>query len=71
MEKVQWNSIDKKQNGLKYSKNDKSSTLPRLNTQYWILKFKRNNTAHEVETANLQAKLFHKTVNKISEGYLY
>ena len=29
MEKVQWNSIDKKQNGLKYSKNDKSSTLPR------------------------------------------
>ena len=22
MEKVQWNSIDKKQNGLKYSKND-------------------------------------------------
>ena len=30
MEKVQWNLIDKKQNGLKYSKNDKSSTLPRL-----------------------------------------
>ena len=29
MEKVQWNSIDKKQNGLKYSKNDKSSTVPR------------------------------------------
>ena len=29
MEKAQWNSIDKKQNGLKYSKNDKSSTLPR------------------------------------------
>ena len=29
MEKVQWNSIDKNQNGLKYSKNDKSSTLPR------------------------------------------
>ena len=28
MEKVQRNSIDKKQNGLKYSKNDKSSTLP-------------------------------------------
>ena len=28
MKKVQWNSIDKKQNGLKYSKNDKSSTLP-------------------------------------------
>ena len=28
-EKVQWNSIDKKQNGVKYSKNDKSSTLPR------------------------------------------
>ena len=27
MEKVQWNSIDKKQTGLKYSKNDKSSTL--------------------------------------------
>ena len=30
MEKVQWNSNDKKQNGLKYSKNDKSSTLPRI-----------------------------------------
>ena len=30
MEKVQRNSIDKK-NGLKYSKNDKSSTLPRAN----------------------------------------
>ena len=29
MEKVQWNSIDKKQNALKYSKNGKSSTLPR------------------------------------------
>ena len=29
MEKVQWILIDKKQNGLKYSKNDKSSTLPR------------------------------------------
>ena len=29
MEKVQWNSINKKKNGLKYSKNDKSSTLPR------------------------------------------
>ena len=29
MEKVKFNSIDKKQNGLKQSKNDKSSTLPR------------------------------------------
>ena len=29
MEKVQWNSTNKKQNGLKYSKNDKSSTLLR------------------------------------------
>ena len=29
MEKVQWNLNDKKQNGLKYSKNDKSSTLQR------------------------------------------
>ena len=29
MEKVQWNSINKKQNGLKQSKNEKSSTLPR------------------------------------------
>ena len=27
MEKVQLNSIDKYQNGLKYSKNDKSSTV--------------------------------------------
>ena len=32
MEKVQWNSINKKQNCLKYSKNDKSSTLPRSYT---------------------------------------
>ena len=31
MEKVQWNSIDKKQNGVKYSKNDKSYTLPPKN----------------------------------------
>ena len=29
MEKAERNSIDKKQNGLKYTKNDKSSTLPR------------------------------------------
>ena len=29
MEKVQWNSIDKKQNGLEQPKNDKSSNLPR------------------------------------------
>ena len=29
MEKVQWNWINKQQNWLKYSKNDKSSTLPR------------------------------------------
>ena len=28
MENVQWNSIDKKQNGLEQSKNDESSTLP-------------------------------------------
>ena len=31
MENVQVNSIDKKQNGPKYSKNDKSSTLPQKN----------------------------------------
>ena len=30
MEKVEGNSIDKKQNELKYSKHDKSSTLPRI-----------------------------------------
>ena len=34
MEKVQRNSIDKKQNGLKYSKNDKSSTLSRFERAY-------------------------------------
>ena len=28
METGQWNSINKKQNGLKQSKNNKSSTLP-------------------------------------------
>ena len=39
MEKVQWNSINKKQNGLRYSKNDKSSTLP----SYILLKPNINN----------------------------
>ena len=34
MEKVKLNSIDKKQNGLKQSKNDKSSTLPRYYTVF-------------------------------------
>ena len=38
MEKVQWNSIDKKQNGLKYSKTDKSSTLPAELTVRWTLR---------------------------------
>ena len=37
MEKVQWNAIDKKQNRLKYSKNEKSSTLPRLDKKGNIL----------------------------------
>ena len=41
MEKVQWNSIDKTQNGLKYSKNYKSSTLPRVT--YYILFHQCNN----------------------------
>ena len=31
MEKVQWNSINKKQNGLEQLKNEKSSTLPGIN----------------------------------------
>ena len=30
MEKAQWKSINKKQNGLKLSKNKKSTTLPRI-----------------------------------------
>ena len=34
MEKAQWNSIDKKQNGLKYSKNDESSTQPIVRNNY-------------------------------------
>ena len=34
MEKVQWNSIDKKQYGLEQSKNDESSTLPSLKYAY-------------------------------------
>ena len=38
MEKVQWNSIIKNQNGLKYSKNDKSSTLLRFIYMYIQLK---------------------------------
>ena len=37
MEEVQWISIDKKQNGRKYSKNDKSSTLPQLWIQIFYL----------------------------------
>ena len=46
MEKVQWNSIDKKQNGLKYSKNDESSTLPRSkynNKQAKVFNFSKLN----------------------------
>ena len=47
MEKVQWNSIDKKQNGLKYSKNDKSSTLPQdlISKVFWI----RDIMPHDLE----------------------
>ena len=41
MEKVQWNSINKKQNGLEQSKNEKSSTLPRIHRdEYAIRKYK-------------------------------
>ena len=36
MEKVQWNSINKKQNGLKESKNDESSTLPSNAQLVWL-----------------------------------
>ena len=39
MEKVKRNSINKKQNGLKYSKNDKSSTLQRKPINYNNNKF--------------------------------
>ena len=34
MEKVQWNSIDKKQNGLKYSKNQIIHPSPTRNKKY-------------------------------------
>ena len=37
MEKVQWNSIDKKQNGLEQSKNDTSSTIPRYYGLWTVL----------------------------------
>ena len=51
MEKVQWNSIDKKQNGLKYSKNYKSSTLPR-GSNVKEMKFEQNNVSEAwLETA--------------------
>ena len=36
MEKVLWNSINKKQNGLKQSKNDKSSILPCNAQLVWL-----------------------------------
>ena len=45
MEKVQRNSINKKQNGLKYSKNDKSSTLLRDKEQVRDLGIMMSNTA--------------------------
>ena len=34
MDTVQWNSIDKIENGLKYSKNDNSFTLPQSQELY-------------------------------------
>ena len=41
MEKVEWNSIDKKENGLKYSKNYKSSTLPRFAFYYNLINYRK------------------------------
>ena len=51
MEKVQWNSIDKTQNGLKYSKNDKSSTLPPYNNnkQNVVIFFKKWKKYNEMQ----------------------
>ena len=47
MEKVQLNSINRNQNALKYSKNVKSSTLPRYSTiklmKYIKTKFSNQN----------------------------
>ena len=39
MEKVKWNSFDKKQNGLKYSKNDKSSVVMNSYSLVYMLHF--------------------------------
>ena len=53
MEKGEGNSIDKKQNGLKYSKNDKSSTLPR------IYSITSTNTTITIMEWNMVCKIFY------------
>ena len=45
MKKVQWNSINKKQNGIEQSKNEKASTLPEfcsINDDYNVYELKHN-----------------------------
>ena len=46
MGKVQWNSIHNKQNGLKYSKNDKSSTVPWISFNKISFSFPLKNAKH-------------------------
>ena len=55
MKKVQWNSIDKKQNGLKYSKNDKSSTLPELEKECFLkhLRIAHGNSKNKIRQWNI------------------
>ena len=64
MEKVEWNSIDKKQNVLKYSKNDKSSTLPRQSEHITECSFIHNSVDCEIwklthaEHSNVRCKAY-------------
>ena len=62
MEKVQWNSINRKQNGLKQSKNEKSSILPR-EPELWLAGFRdRGGLGKSVTQLWLQPKI-------LTQGY--
>ena len=65
MEKVQWNSINQKQNGLKQSKNKKSYTLPWM--PFWNegLNHHNNLALRSVQYANWKYRSKHE-INKSS-----
>ena len=80
MEKVQWNSVDKKQNGLKYLKNDKSSTLPTTVIIYsWKCRVMTSCASHMISHSmywwlyseqRVENVLLHIMVTNISKLYL-